>query len=67
MLAARTADHLAANSRWEYDDLPYWGGEVDCCINSWTLANGVWLGADVTGIAAWFLEHQLADGGWNCE
>ncbi len=29
-----TADLLAANSRWEYDDLPYWGGEVDCCINA---------------------------------
>lgn len=43
----RTAELLAANSRWEYDDLPYWGGEVDCCINGWTLANGVWLGADV--------------------
>ena len=30
----RTAELLAANSRWEYDDLPYWGGEVDCCINA---------------------------------
>ena len=28
----RTAELLAAHSRWEYDDLPYWGGEVDCCI-----------------------------------
>ena len=63
----RTAELLAANSRWEYDDLPYWGGEVDCCINAWTVANGVWLGADVTGIVDWFLEHQLPDGGWNCE
>ena len=63
----RTAELLAANSRWEYDDLPYWGGEVDCCINGWTVANGVWLGADVTGIVDWFLEHQLSDGGWNCE
>jgi hypothetical protein len=62
-----TAQRLAANSRWEYDDLPYWGGEVDCCINAWTLANGVWLGADVEGLAAWFVEHRLADGGWNCE
>lgn len=26
-----TAERLAANSRWEYEDLPYWGGEVDCC------------------------------------
>lgn len=62
-----TADLLAQNSRWEYDDLPYWGGEVDCCINAWTVANGVWLGADITGIVDWFLEHQMADGGWNCE
>jgi hypothetical protein len=62
-----TADLLAANSRWEYDDLPYWGGEVDCCINSWTVSNGVWLGADVDGIVDWFVEHRLPDGGWNCE
>lgn len=64
---AGTADLLAANSRWDYDDLPYWGGEVDCCINAYTLANGAWLGADVSGIAQWFLGHRLADGGWNCE
>ena len=46
---------------------PFWGGEVDCSINSWTLANGPWLGADVEGLAAWFVEHRMADGGWNCE
>jgi hypothetical protein len=62
-----TADRLAANSRWEYDDLPYWGGEVDCCINAFTLCNGAWLGVDVSKNADWFLETQLADGGWNCE
>jgi hypothetical protein len=64
---AGTAEKLAAHSRWEYENLPYWGGEVDCCINSWTLSNGLWLGADVDGLVDWFLEHQLADGGWNCE
>lgn len=64
---AGTAELLAANSRWEYEGLPYWGGEVDCCINGWTVANGAWLGADVDGIAGWFVEHQLPDGGWNCE
>lgn len=64
---ADTADRLAANSRWEYDDLPYWGGEVDVCINSYTLATGTWLGADVSALAGWFAEHQLDDGGWNCE
>ena len=40
---------------------------MDCCINAWTVANGVWLGTDVTGIVDWFLEHRLPDGGWNCE
>ncbi|MFN3708640.1 squalene cyclase [Microcella sp.] len=64
---AGTAEKLDANSRWEYDDLPYWGGEVDACINGFTLANGAWLGAEVSGIADWFAEHQLDDGGWNCE
>lgn len=64
---AGTAEKLAQNSRWEYEDLPYWQGEVDCCINGYTLANGVWLGADVSGIAEWFVEHQQPEGGWNCE
>jgi hypothetical protein len=64
---AGTADKLDANSRWEYDNLPYWGGEVDCCINAFTLANGTWLGADVSGIGQWFIDHQMAEGGWNCE
>ena len=63
----RTAELLAANSRWEYEDLPYWDGEVDCCINSWTVSNGLWLGVDVTGIVDWFVAHRLPDGGWNCE
>lgn len=63
---AGTAEKLA-RTRWDYDDLPYWGGEVDVCINSWTLSAGLWLGADVDGIVDWFLTHQLDDGGWNCE
>jgi hypothetical protein len=63
----RTAELLTENSRWEYENLPYWDGEVDCCINAWTVANGVRLGAAITGIVEWFVEHQLPDGGWNCE
>ena len=62
-----TAARLATSSRWEYDDLPYWGGEVDCCINGYTVANGAWLGVDVSALVSWFAEHQLDDGGWNCE
>lgn len=62
-----TAGLLGRNARWEYDDLPYWGGEVDCCINGYTVANGVWLGADISGIIDWFAQHQMDDGGWNCD
>lgn len=62
-----TAELLDEHSRWDYNNLPFWSGEVDCCINAWTVANGVWLGADISGIVDWFLEHQLPDGGWNCE
>jgi hypothetical protein len=62
-----TADRLDAGCKWEYDDLPYWGGEVDCCINAFTVSNGVWLGRDMSANVQWFLEHQLEDGGWNCE
>jgi hypothetical protein len=62
-----TAEKLATNSRWDYNNGPYWEGEVDCCINGYTLANGAWLGADVTGLAKWFVDHRMAEGGWNCE
>ena len=64
---AGTAEKLAANSRWDYNDGPYWDGEVDACINAYTLSNGVWLGADVSRLADWFPAHVLSDGGWNCE
>jgi hypothetical protein len=62
-----TADRLDAGCKWEYDDLPYWGGEVDCCINSFTVSNGAWLVRDMSTLVDWFLEHQLEDGGWNCD
>ena len=62
-----TAQLLARNCRWEYEDRPYWEGEVDCCINAFTLANGAWLGADVSALVGWLADHQMSDGGWNCE
>jgi hypothetical protein len=64
---AGTAEALRRNAHWEYGDLPYWDGEVDVCINAFTLANGAWLGADVSPIVRFFLEHRMDDGGWNCE
>lgn len=62
-----TSERLEKNSRWDYNNLPYWDDEVDCCINAYTLANGTWLGRDMSQLASWFVEHQMEEGGWNCE
>lgn len=68
VVLADTAKLLAENCHWEYDDDSlYWEGEVDCCVNGYTLASGSWLGVDVADIAAWFVQHQMPDGGWNCD
>jgi hypothetical protein len=58
---------VAANCRWEYDDLPFFDGEVEPCINGHTVTLGAYFGADVDGIVARLLGDQLEDGGWNCE
>jgi hypothetical protein len=58
--------HEAA--RWEYDnDLRFWDGEVEPCINGRTVAIGAYFGQDVRGIVDRLLTDQMADGGWNCE
>ncbi|NUR71788.1 MAG: hypothetical protein HOU81_13275 [Hamadaea sp.] len=62
----RAVDLVRANSRWEYDDRPFFSGEVDCCINGRTVVIGVYFGQDVDGIVSRLLADQLADGGWNC-
>ncbi|MBP2436698.1 squalene cyclase [Microbacterium amylolyticum] len=62
-----TADRLEKNCRWEYGDMPFWVGEIDVCNNAFTLSNGVWLGRDMSDLAQWFVEHQVAEGGWNCD
>jgi hypothetical protein len=64
--ARETVALVAENCRWEYDDLPFFAGEVEACINGRTVAVGAALGADVGGIVERLLDDQLADGGWNC-
>src|SRR4030095_12327262 len=59
---AQVADHC----RWECDDLPFFSGEEDPCINGRTVALGVYFGQDTDGIVARLLDDQLEDGGWNC-
>jgi len=58
---------VRANARWEYDDLPYFDGEVEPCINGQAVAIGAYFGQDVRVIVDRLLTEQMEDGGWNCE
>jgi hypothetical protein len=53
--------------RWEYDDLRFFDGEVEPCINGTAVMIGSYFGEDVGGIVERLLREQMADGGWNCE
>jgi len=58
---------IGRNVRWEYDDLPYWDGEVEPCINGQAVANGTYFGLDMTPVVERLVGERLEDGGWNCE
>jgi hypothetical protein len=60
---AQVRDHC----RWEHAGQPFFGGEVEPCINGRTVALGIYFDQDVEGIVARLLDEQLPDGGWNCE
>jgi hypothetical protein len=61
-----TADLVARNCRWECDGLPFFAGEVDCCINAGTILVGAYLGVDVVPMVRRLVADQMPDGGWNC-
>jgi hypothetical protein len=61
-----TARLVERNARWEYDGLPFFGGETDCCINAGTIVIGTYLGVDVAPVVQRLLADQMPDGGWNC-
>jgi hypothetical protein len=55
-------------ARWEYgEDLRFFDGEVEPCINGTAVMIGSYFGEDVRGIVERLLGEQMADGGWNCE
>ena len=62
-MTAQVRDHC----RWEYDQSPFFAGEVEPCINGRTVALGAYFGADVQAVVDRLLTEQLEDGGWNCE
>jgi len=62
----RAIDLVRANCRWEYDDLPFFHGEVEPCINGRTVTIGVYFGQNMEPLVQRLLDDQLDDGGWNC-
>ncbi len=65
--ARRALALVRANARWEYDNLPYFDGEVEPCINGQAVAIGAYFGQGVRVIVDRLLTEQMEDGGWNCE
>ncbi|MBA2299681.1 MAG: hypothetical protein H0W22_02805 [Chloroflexi bacterium] len=63
----RAIDLVREHVLWEYDDLPFFDGEVEPCINGSTVAIGSYFGQEVQGIVDRLLTEQMDDGGWNCE
>jgi hypothetical protein len=51
----------------EFDDAPFFAGEVEPCINGRVLALGAYFGEASDRLVDRLLHEQLEDGGWNCE
>lgn len=58
---------VARVTRWEYDDEPFFEGEVEPCINAALITNAVYYGVPVEPVVERLLGERMADGGWNCE
>jgi hypothetical protein len=65
--AARAVAPVRENVKWECDDLPFFDGEIEPCINGLAVALGSYYGQNVHVIVDRLLGEQLSDGGWNCE
>jgi len=65
--ARRAVVRVREKVKWEYDELPFFGGEVEPCINGLAVALGAYYGQDVRVIVDRLLGEQMSDGGWNCE
>src|SRR5262249_8647027 len=67
--AREAIDLVRDNSDWgrEFDDSPFFDGEVEPCINGRVLASGAYFGEASERLVDRLLGEQLEDGGWNCE
>jgi hypothetical protein len=60
---------LEAGYRWheEFGAKPFFGGEVEPCINGGALALGAYFGRPTESLMRRLLGEQLDEGGWNCD
>jgi hypothetical protein len=67
--ARQAIGRVRDNFRWdeEFGALPFFGGEVEPCINGKVVAIGSYFGQAVDPLLDRLLGEQLTDGGWNCE
>jgi hypothetical protein len=66
---ARRVVDLVCDTSWgpEFDDAPFFEGEIEPCINGRVLACGAYFGQASDRLLDRLLHEQLEDGGWNCE
>lgn len=66
---ASAVARLQAGFRWDesFGAKPFFGGEVEPCINGGALALGAYFGHPTESLARRLVGEQLEDGGWNCE
>lgn len=59
---------IRENCDWgaEWDNSPFFEGEVEACINGRLLATGAYFGEGSDRLAERLVSEQLEDGGWNC-
>jgi hypothetical protein len=65
--AHRAVRLIREHVQWEHDGEPFFGGEVEPCINGKVTAMGAYFGENVQPIVDRLLTEQMNDGGWNCE
>jgi len=67
--ARRAVGRVRDHCNWgpEWDDAPFFEGEVEPCINGRVLASGAYFGEASDRLVERLLREQLDDGGWNCE
>ena len=63
------AARLQEGFRWHesFGAKPFFGGEVEPCINGHTLTLGAYFGYPTASLVDRLVGEQLEDGGWNCD